>query len=80
MLRSRKGNTATAFGGYPYSEGFVFTDGLLNYTHGYVEIRSTMAAGKGNWPAFQSIAGRRRWWTFTHRPEWKWPSFGAVPG
>lgn len=55
VLRSRKGTTRTSFGGYPYSEGFVHTDGKFNYTHGYAEIRAKFPKGKGVWPAFWTL-------------------------
>jgi beta-glucanase (GH16 family) len=58
-LRCRKA-TGSEFGGYPYSEGFVHTDGKKNYTYGYVEIRARFPAGRGVWPAF---------WTLS----WGWP-------
>ena len=58
-LRCRKA-TGNEFGGYPWSEGFVFTDGIKNFTYGYVEIRARFAAGKGTWPAFWMLS-------------WGWP-------
>ncbi len=58
-LRCRKA-TGSEFGGYPYSEGFVHTDGKKNYTYGYVEIRARFPTGRGVWPAF---------WTLS----WGWP-------
>lgn len=48
------------FGGYPYSEGFVHSDGRKNYTYGHLEIRARFPSGKGVWPAF---------WTLP----WGWP-------
>jgi beta-glucanase (GH16 family) len=53
-LRCRKA-TGGEFGGYPYSEGFVHSNGKLNYTYGYVEIRGRYPSGKGVWPAFWSL-------------------------
>jgi len=50
-LRCRKA-TGSEFGGYPYSEGFVHSNGKKNYTYGYVEIRARFPKGKGVWPAF----------------------------
>jgi beta-glucanase (GH16 family) len=58
-LRCRKA-TGSEFGGYPYSEGFVHSDGKMNYTYGYVEIRARYPSGKGVWPAFWSLS-------------WGWP-------
>lgn len=55
VLRSRKGSSNTAFGGFPYSEGFIHTDGKLNYKYGYVEIRAQFPRGKGVWPAFWTL-------------------------
>lgn len=58
-LRCRKA-TGAEFGGYPWSEGFVYTDGITNFTYGYVEIRARFATGKGTWPAFWMLS-------------WGWP-------
>jgi len=58
-LRCREAS-GSEFGGYPYSEGFVHTDGRKNYTYGYVEIRARFPAGKGVWPAFWMLS-------------WGWP-------
>lgn len=58
-LRCRKA-AGNEFGGYPYSEGFIHSDGRMNYTYGYVEIRARFPAGRGLWPAF---------WTLS----WGWP-------
>jgi ricin-type beta-trefoil lectin protein/glycosyl hydrolase family 16 len=54
-LRCRKA-TGSEFGGYPYSEGFVHSNGKMNYTYGYVEIRARYPTGKGVWPAFWSLS------------------------
>jgi|GEM_PF-1117071 len=51
VLRCRKAS-GKEFGGYPYSEGFVHSNGKLNFTYGYVEIRARYPRGKGVWPAF----------------------------
>jgi autotransporter-associated beta strand protein len=59
-LRSRKA-TGGEFGGYPYSEGFVHSQGKLNYTYGYVEIRSRFPTGKGLWPAFWTLSWEAGW-------------------
>lgn len=52
ILRCRKGN----FGGYPYSEGFVHSNGRFRYRYGYVEIRARFPTGRGVWPAFWSLS------------------------
>jgi len=54
-LRCRRA-TGNEFGGYPYSEGFVHTDGTRNYTYGYAEIRARFATGTGTWPAFWTLS------------------------
>jgi autotransporter-associated beta strand protein len=51
MLRCRAA-VSNEFGGYPWSEGFVHSNGKMNYTYGYVEIRARYPLGKGVWPAF----------------------------
>jgi len=48
ILRCRSGS----FGGYPWSEGMLFSNGKLDYTYGYVEVRARFPKGKGIWPAF----------------------------
>jgi beta-glucanase (GH16 family) len=53
-LRCRKA-TGSEFGGYPYSEGFAHSNGKMNYTYGYAEIRARYPTGKGVWPAFWSL-------------------------
>ncbi|HOW72289.1 MAG TPA: family 16 glycosylhydrolase [Phycisphaerae bacterium] len=58
-LRCRKAS-GNEFGGYPWSEGFVYTDGIKNFTYGYVEIRARFATGQGTWPAFWMLS-------------WGWP-------
>lgn len=54
-LRCRRA-TGTEFGGYPWSEGFVHSNGKKNYTYGYVEIRARCPLGKGIWPAFWTLS------------------------
>jgi len=55
VLRCRKA-AGNAFGGYPYSEGFVHTNGKRNDTYAYVEIRARFPAGRGVWPAFWTLS------------------------
>lgn len=55
VLRSRRA-TGSEFGGYPYSEGFVHSNGKMSYTYGYVEIRARYPVGRGVWPAFWSLS------------------------
>lgn len=54
-LRCRRAIGAE-FGGYPYSEGFVHSDGKKNYTYGYAEVRARFATGTGVWPAFWTLS------------------------
>jgi beta-glucanase (GH16 family) len=50
VLRCRKA-VGSEFGGYPYSEGFIHTNGKQNYAYGYLEIRARFPGGRGVWPA-----------------------------
>lgn len=54
-LRSRRA-VGGEFGGYPYSEGFAHTNGKMNYTYGYAEVRARYPTGAGVWPAFWSLS------------------------
>ena len=49
ILRCRKAS-GDEFGGYPYSEGMVYSKRWLQY--GYLEIRARYPKGNGVWPAF----------------------------
>ena len=55
FLRCRTA-VGSEFGGYPYSEGFAHSNGKMNYTYGYVEIRGRFPLGRGTWPAFWSLS------------------------
>jgi beta-glucanase (GH16 family) len=54
-LRCRKA-VGSEFGGYPYSEGFVHSNGRMRYKYGYAEIRARYPQGKGVWPAYWSLS------------------------
>ena len=49
VLRCRKA-VGSEFGGYPWSEGFIWSSQW--FTYGYLEIRARYPLGKGTWPAF----------------------------
>lgn len=51
-LRCRKA-VGGEFGGYPWSEGFIWSHQWLTY--GYQEIRARYPLGKGTWPAFWTL-------------------------
>ncbi len=44
--------TPVPSGGVPYTSGMVETYGIFQQTTGYFEIRASMPAGQGFWPAF----------------------------
>ncbi len=56
-LRCRKVTTD----GKPWTEGFVHTQGKLDYTYGYAEIRAKYPHSKGTWPAFWMLSWSSGW-------------------
>jgi hypothetical protein len=56
-LRCRKVTTD----GKPWTEGFVHTQGKLDYTYGYAEIRAKYPNSKGAWPAFWMLSWSAGW-------------------
>ena len=56
-LRCRKVTTD----GKPWTEGFVHTQGKLDFTYGYAEIRAKYPHNKGTWPAFWMLSWSSGW-------------------
>ncbi len=53
ILRCREAS-GDEFGGYPYSEGMVYSHAWMTY--GYMEIRARHPLGNGVWPAFWMLS------------------------
>ncbi|WP_294058561.1 glycoside hydrolase family 16 protein [Sphingomonas sp.] len=51
------------FGGQDYASGKIVTQGLADWTYGFVEVRAKLACGKGMWPAIWMLGsdGARGW-------------------
>jgi beta-glucanase (GH16 family) len=57
------------FGGQDYTSGKIFTRGIAEWTHGFVEVRARLACGRGIWPAI---------WMLGSDPSAGWPALGEI--
>jgi beta-glucanase (GH16 family) len=57
------------FGGQDYSSAKLFTQGLADWTYGFLEVRAKLACGKGLWPAI---------WMLGSDAAPGWPALGEI--
>ncbi|WP_404337036.1 family 16 glycosylhydrolase [Sphingomonas sp. MMS12-HWE2-04] len=71
IIEARKERLADRadYGGQAYSSGKLVTQGLADWTYGFVEVRARLACGRGVWPAI---------WMLGSDGSTGWPALGEI--